>query len=96
MPDDAQIAIELVYCSEIRHHVLNLTLSAGATVADAIRFSGLSSSCPEIDASSTRVGVHGRIVSRDTVLSDGDRVEIYRPLIADPKQARRRRALNPR
>jgi len=96
MPGEPSIAIELVYCSETRQHVLALTLRAGSTVGEAIEFSGLAATCPEIEASATRVGICGRIVPRDAVLQNGDRIEIYRPLLADPKQARHRRASHPR
>jgi putative ubiquitin-RnfH superfamily antitoxin RatB of RatAB toxin-antitoxin module len=89
---DESVAVELVYCSTTRQHVIRLTLSAGSTVRDAIRSSALAARCPEIETDAVPVGIYGRLVAFDSVLQDGDRVEIYRPLIADPKQARRRRA----
>jgi putative ubiquitin-RnfH superfamily antitoxin RatB of RatAB toxin-antitoxin module len=92
MADERAIAVELVYCSTTRQHVFALRLAAGSTVRDAIRSSGLAAQCPEIEANALQVGVYGRVVALGTVLQDGDRVEIYRPLVADPKQARRRRA----
>lgn len=92
MADERPVAVELVYCSTTRQHVIALTLSAGSSVRDAIRSSALAAQCPEIEMDTVRVGVYGRLVTLDTVLQDGDRVEIYRPLTADPKQARRRRA----
>jgi putative ubiquitin-RnfH superfamily antitoxin RatB of RatAB toxin-antitoxin module len=69
-----------------------LTVPAGTSVADAIRLSALGARSREVDMEDTPVGIHGRIVTRDATLADGDRVEIYRPIKADPKQARRRRA----
>lgn len=69
-----------------------LALPAGATVADALAGSRLASRHPEIDLARSPVGIFGRRVARDRVLADGDRVEIYRRLVADPKEARRRRA----
>ena len=69
-----------------------LNLPSGSTVGEAIRASGLLDLCPEIGLTRNRVGVFGRLVQLDTPLRDGDRVEIYRPLHADPKEARRRRA----
>jgi putative ubiquitin-RnfH superfamily antitoxin RatB of RatAB toxin-antitoxin module len=92
MADERTVAVELVYCSSTRQHVTRLTLIAGSTVRDAIRSSALAAQCPEIETDAVRVGIYGRLVAFETVLQDGDRVEIYRPLIADPKQARRRRA----
>ncbi len=69
-----------------------LHLAPGSTVGEAIRASGLLAQRPEIDMNRNRVGVFGRLAQLDTPLQDGDRVEIYRPLNADPKEARRRRA----
>jgi len=68
-----------------------LALPPGATVADALAESRLASRHPEIDVARSAVGIFGRRVARDRVLADGDRVEVYRPLVADPKEARRRR-----
>ena len=70
----------------------HLCLAPGSTVGEAIRASGLLAQCPEIDINRNRVGIFGRLAKLDTPLQDGDRVEIYRPLNADPKEVRRRRA----
>ena len=70
----------------------HLRLPSGSTVGDAIRASGLLAQCPEIDMNRNRVGIFGRLAQFDTPLRNGDRVEIYRPLNADPKEVRRRRA----
>lgn len=70
---------------------VELRLPAGATVADAIEQSGVAGRHPRIDVAHAAVGIFGRRVERDRILSDGDRVEVYRPLVADPKDARRRR-----
>jgi putative ubiquitin-RnfH superfamily antitoxin RatB of RatAB toxin-antitoxin module len=64
----------------------------GMTVREAIERSGILDLHPEIDLSSTKVGVFGKVTKLDAVLYPGDRVEIYRPLIADPKEARKKRA----
>lgn len=69
-----------------RHEVLVLALPGGATVSDALHASGWA--LPE-DAP---VGIWGKVQARDKPLREGDRVEIYRPLVADPKTARRKRA----
>ena len=70
---------------------VRLRLESGATVGDALQMSGLAQQHPEVALDSLRCGVWGRPCGRDTVLRDGDRVELYRPLQVDPKEARRRR-----
>jgi len=69
-----------------------VTLDAGATVEQAIAASGLLALRTDIDLAKNKVGVYSRPVKLTDALSDGDRVEIYRPLIADPKELRRQRA----
>ncbi|MGQ9658833.1 MAG: RnfH family protein [Thermochromatium sp.] len=69
-----------------------LEVRTGTSVREAIEQSGLLAQFPEIDLERNKVGIFGRLVTLDQVLEDGDRIEIYRPLIADPKTARRRRA----
>ena len=68
-----------------------LHLRAGATVADAVRESGLTQRYPSLDVAAMPVGVWGRFCARETALRDRDRVELYRPLQVDPKEARRAR-----
>ncbi len=70
---------------------LVLRLNDGATVADALASSGLYSRFPELETRAPRLGVWGREVRPDQVLQEGDRVEVYRPLLVDPKVARRAR-----
>lgn len=70
---------------------VSLTLSIGATVSDALDASGLLARHPDIDLATQSVGVWGKLRSLDEALRDGDRVEIYRPLKVDPKEARRQR-----
>jgi len=72
--------------------VVPLEVEQGTTVVEAIRASGLPERFPEIDPSSRNVGIFGRVVSPERVLVEGDRVEIYRPLAMDPREARRRLA----
>jgi putative ubiquitin-RnfH superfamily antitoxin RatB of RatAB toxin-antitoxin module len=89
----ARIAIEVVHALADEQEVVALSLDPGATVRDALEASGLLRRYPGIDATKeSAVGVFGRIVALDTELAHGDRVELYRPLQADPKEARRRRA----
>jgi len=70
-----------------------LALPGGACVLDAIRASGAMTGVDAVDISTQAIGVWGRSVGLDAKLAEGDRVEIYRPLQMDPKEARRRRAL---
>jgi putative ubiquitin-RnfH superfamily antitoxin RatB of RatAB toxin-antitoxin module len=69
----------------------SLRLPAGATIAEAIAQSGVQAAAPEISLATCRVGLYGKLKTTDTVLRDRDRVEIYRGLLADPKDARRNR-----
>ncbi len=80
--------IELVIASPERSELRSLELPDGATAAEAIAASGLVG----IDPETVPLGVYARRISASTRLADGDRLEIYRPLVSDPKDARRRRA----
>ena len=73
-----------------------LILPAGSTVADAVRESGLARRYPGLNLAESALGVWGAFVSADQLLRDHDRVEVYRPLLVDPKEARRRRQLQQR
>jgi putative ubiquitin-RnfH superfamily antitoxin RatB of RatAB toxin-antitoxin module len=89
-----QIGVEVVYALKDRQEVVSLRLPEGATVRSAIEASGLLARFPEIDLDKggNKVGVFAKLTPMDTALRDRDRVEIYRPLIADPKEVRRKRA----
>ena len=89
-----KIAVEIVYALPDRQVLRRILLPDGSTVEDAIRVSGLREAFPEMDT--THVGIHGEPVPVTTVLRDRDRVEIYRPLRADPKEVRRTRAAKKR
>lgn len=84
--------VEVVYATPERQTLYDLPLEAGATVRDAIERSGVLAAFPEIDLDRNRVGINGRLATLATLLHDDDRVEILRPLRADPKEARRARA----
>ncbi|HEX7324426.1 MAG TPA: RnfH family protein [Rhodanobacteraceae bacterium] len=92
MPDAGRINVSLVYAEPERVFTVELELPAGASVGDAIRRSNVRAARPDIDVSEDRVGVFARKATFGTPLHDGDRVELYRPLRIDPKEARRRRA----
>ena len=88
------ITVTIVFALPERAIEIELRLAAGATVADAL--AGFpAEKVRDIALSQAPVGIFGRRVEQDHVLADRDRVEIYRPLIAEPKAARRRRALRP-
>lgn len=88
-----QITVEVVFATEDEQQLLSVALPAGSTVADAISRSKISQRFPGQDLAGLQVGVWGHPVSPDHVLCDADRVEIYRPLKLDPKEARRQLAL---
>jgi hypothetical protein len=89
-PAMSAIAVTVVYALPEGAIEIELHLEEGATVAEAIERSGIAARFPEI--ANAPVGIFGKRVARDATLASGDRVEIYRPLIADAKSARRRRA----
>ena len=86
------IAIEVVYALPDRQTLLKQQVAAGATALDAIQTSGILNKHPEIDIATSKLGIFGKLIKPDTVLREQDRIEIYRPLIADPKEVRRKRA----
>lgn len=84
--------VAVCYALPQRQDIVELKLPVGASVSQAIAASGLQQKHPDIDLEKFKVGVFGKLVKLDTVLQDRDRVEIYRPLIADPKEVRRKRS----
>ena len=89
-PPEAWIVVEVVYAESARQMLRKVTLPLGSTLQDAIDRTGIVP--PTTDIAASRVGIFGKLRPRDTQVRDGDRVEIYRPLVADPKTARRTRA----
>ena len=86
------IKVEVAYALPDQQSIVELSVAADATVEEVIRKSGLLDLYPEIDLARNRVGVFSKPGKLTDRLRDGDRVEIYRPLIADPKQVRKERA----
>ena len=84
--------VEVAYAGPEGQWLVTLELDEGATALDAVLRSGIPDRLPVFDTSFARLGVFARPVAHGTPLRDGDRVEIYRPLLADPKSARRERA----
>ena len=82
--------VGIAYGLAKRQAWLEVEVPEGASVEDAITRSGILTQFPEIDLEHQKVGVFGKVVALDTRLEDGDRVEIYRPLIADPKTLKAR------
>ena len=87
-----KLNIEVVYALPSEQVIFTVKLDKGATAEDAIVASGILAKYPEIDLKKNKLGVYSRLIKLDTELVDGERVEIYRPLIADPKEMRKRRA----
>ncbi|MBT8102089.1 MAG: RnfH family protein [Gammaproteobacteria bacterium] len=90
----ADIQVEVVFARADRQQLTQVTLAEGATVAEAIVESCIARQFPDDDLDVLQVGVWGRPVARTHVLSDGDRVELYRELELDPREARRQLALS--
>ncbi len=86
------LGVEVVYATPGRQRLIALTVTPGATVAEVIETSGILREFPEIDLRVNRVGIFGQLARLGDAVQAGDRVEIYRPLQADPKEARRQRA----
>lgn len=86
------LSIEVIYAQAQRQELKRIKLPQGSCVRDAIEASGLLQIYPEIDLSKNKLGVFAKLAKPDALLRDRDRVEIYRPLIADPKEVRKQRA----
>lgn len=84
--------VQVCYATLTQQWSKTVELSNSATIKQAIEQSGVLQDCPEIDLSKQKVGVWGKIAALEDVVNEGDRIEIYRPLLIDPKQARMLRA----
>lgn len=87
------VKVEVIYCDPERQWIIPVALSYPSTVRQAIIQSNILSQDPHLELEKLTVGIFSQRVTLDTCLSSGDRVEIYRPLLIDPKQARRKRSL---
>ncbi|MFD1556359.1 RnfH family protein [Paraburkholderia silviterrae] len=87
----ATLSIDVCYALPVAQTLIGVELAPGATLGQAIEASGILARHPEIDLTKLKVGIYGKLKPLDTVLTDHDRVEIYRPLVVDPKLARQRR-----
>ncbi len=88
----ALINIEVAYALPNRQILKQLRVPTGTTVEQAIILSKLTDEFPEIDLSKNKLGIFSKFTQRETIVQPQDRIEIYRPLIIDPKEARRIRA----
>jgi uncharacterized protein len=86
------LRIEIVFAQPQRNISKALLMPAGSLIADALQLAAADENFRGLDLAGAAVGVYGRVASRDQLLKDGDRVEIYRPLLEEPKLARRNRA----
>jgi putative ubiquitin-RnfH superfamily antitoxin RatB of RatAB toxin-antitoxin module len=84
--------IEVVYALPHKTELIKLDLPEGSTVLQAVEASGLLAKYPDIDVKKNKFGVYAKLAKVDSVLRERDRIEIYRPLIADPKEVRKQRA----
>jgi putative ubiquitin-RnfH superfamily antitoxin RatB of RatAB toxin-antitoxin module len=87
-----EINVQVAYALPGEATLIGVRLPAGASVREAIERSGILAKHPEIDLAQSKVGIYSKLVKLDAGLHDRDRIEIYRPLIADPKEMRRQRA----
>ena len=92
MTANETLNVEVAYALPDQQTLLRVQVRNGATVREAIEQSGVLVTHPEIDLASNKVGVFGKLAKLDAALREGDRVEIYRPLLADPKEVRKLRA----
>lgn len=92
MAEEKTIPVEVAYAKPEQQVIIPMRVRPGTTLIEAIKESGILAQFPEIDIESGKFGIFSKISKPDTVLREKDRVEIYRPLIADPKESRRKRA----
>lgn len=92
MSEEQTIQVEVAYALPERQAIIPLQVLPGTTALQAAQRSGIVERFAGLDLENARLGVFGKVVAADQVLQEGDRVEIYRPLKADPKEARKARA----
>ena len=94
MQDSTEIQVEVAYARPDEQMIIPLTVTVGTTVYDAAVKSGIAERFPEIVLETVKMGIFGKLVPKpqERKLENGERIEIYRPLTADPKEVRRRRA----
>lgn len=96
MSENNLLTVEVAYALPEKQLILELQVAEGTSVIEAARQSGITDKFDNIDLDNTKFGIFGKVVSGDQKLRAGERVEIYRPLIADPKEVRKARAARAR
>ena len=96
MSEDQNISVEVAYALPDRQAIVVVEVPLGSTALEAAQLSAIASRFEEIDLENARLGIFGKVAAATQVLKEGDRVEIYRPLIADPKEVRKARAAKAR
>ncbi|EMR12867.1 hypothetical protein MPL1_07857 [Methylophaga lonarensis MPL] len=92
MDKDDLITVEVAYATPEEQVILSLDVPPDTLVEDVVKRSGILARFPQIDLASDKVGIFGKICKLNSTLNHKDRIEIYRPLIADPKESRRQKA----
>ena len=92
MSGEITISVEVVFALADRQRLVTVVLASGATASEAVDESGIAREFPDQELSACRLGIWGRLIEGGQLLQDGDRIEIYRPLTIDPREARRRLA----
>lgn len=92
MSEDQKITVEVAYALPDKQAIVEVEVTEGTTAIEAVQQSGITGRFEGIDIEDARLGIFGKIAAGTQVLKAGDRVEIYRPLIADPKEVRKARA----
>ncbi|MBM69801.1 MAG: RnfH family protein [Haliea sp.] len=92
MSETDMIQVEVAYALPDRQAIIPVNVAAGTTALEAARRSGVAQRFEGLNLEDSRLGIFGKLVAPDQVLQAGDRVEIYRPLKADPKEVRKARA----
>lgn len=87
-----EILIEVAYALPEKQSIVEVSVAEGATALDAVKASNIAQQFPEIEPDTAKMGIFGKAIKANYVLQAGDRIEIYRPLIADPKANRKARA----
>lgn len=91
-PTDALLQVYVCYAKASEEFLRPMKVAPGTTIGAAIEMSGVLEAYPDINLSTQPVGIYAKKKTLDTVLRERDRIEIYRPLVADPKESRRKRA----
>ncbi len=92
MVNQNMLDIEVVYANPQRQELVSLQVAAGTTALEAIKQSGILTRFLEIDLDRYKIGIFSKVIPVETILREGERIEIYHPLLVDPKVARKQRA----